>query len=579
MRNAAFPCTEHEVDFCVVGGGLSGLCAAVIAARHGARVLLMQDRSMLGGNASSEIRMWICGAHGDNNRETGLLEEICMDNMARNPDKNYSVWDGLLYEKARFQPGLELLLNCTCWDAEMSGASIVSVTGWQMTTQTFHRVRARFFADCSGDSVLAPLSGAQFRMGREARAEFGEDIAPETADRKTMGLSLLLQARQEDHPSHFTPPPWAHRYAREDLLPYRLPDMDNETENFWYIELGGEGDAIRDAEDVRDELLRVAYGIWDYVKNAPENREKNANWRLDFLGMLPGKRESRRYVGDHILTQNEVRAGGRFPDIVAYGGWTMDDHDPAGFATKAAPNIFHPAPSPFGIPYRCLYSRNIENLFFAGRNISVTHTAMSATRVMGTCALLGQAVGTAAAVALARGASPRGVYERHIEELQDLLQQDDCWLPGLTRRVSRLGELPPQLEVLRSGLDRPIAGADNGAHLPLNQPVAFLFPAPTRVRALRAVFDSDLNRAAYPHELGRNMICNRRFGLPDAFVPPTMVRAFRLEDERGRVLCEVRDNVRRLLYVHLDAKVRELRFIPTQTYGAPDAHLFSLEVL
>ena len=122
--------------------------------------------------------------------------------------------------------------------------------------------------------MLAPLSGAQFRMGREARAEFGEDIAPETADRKTMGLSLLLQARQEDHPSHFTPPPWAHRYAREDLLPYRLPDMDNETENFWYIELGGEGDAIRDAEDVRDELLRVAYGVWDYVKNAPENREK-----------------------------------------------------------------------------------------------------------------------------------------------------------------------------------------------------------------------------------------------------------------------------------------------------------------
>ena len=190
--------------------------------------------------------------------------------------------------------------------------------------------------------------------------------------------------------------------------------MEDETENFWYIELGGEGDAIRDAEAVRDELLRVAYGVWDYVKNAPENREKNANWRLDFLGILPGKRESRRYVGDHILTQNEVRAGGAFADIVAYGGWTMDDHDPAGFASKGAPNIFHPAPSPFGIPYRCLYSRNVENLFFAGRNISVTHTAMSASRVMATCALLGQAVGTAAAVAIQRGTTPRGVYAEHI---------------------------------------------------------------------------------------------------------------------------------------------------------------------
>ena len=133
--NTAFPTVEHEADLCVVGGGLAGLCAAVSAARHGARVLLMQDRPMLGGNASSEIRMWVCGAHGDNNRETGLLEEISMDNMARNPDKNYSIWDGILYEKARYQPGIELLLNCTCLDAEMAGSSIAAVTGWQMTTR------------------------------------------------------------------------------------------------------------------------------------------------------------------------------------------------------------------------------------------------------------------------------------------------------------------------------------------------------------------------------------------------------------------------------------------------------------
>ena len=576
--NTAFPTVEHEADLCVVGGGLAGLCAAVSAARHGARVLLMQDRPMLGGNASSEIRMWVCGAHGDNNRETGLLEEISMDNMARNPDKNYSIWDGILYEKARYQPGIELLLNCTCLDAEMAGSSIAAVTGWQMTTQTFHHVRARLFADCSGDSVLAPLTGAAFRVGREARDEFGEDIAPERADAKTMGMSVLIQARQEDHPSTFTPPAWAHRYSREDLLPYRLPNMEDETENFWYIELGGEGDAIRDAEAVRDELLRVAYGVWDYVKNAPENREKNANWRLDFLGILPGKRESRRYVGDHILTQNEVRAGGAFADIVAYGGWTMDDHDPAGFASKGAPNIFHPAPSPFGIPYRCLYSRNVGNLFFAGRNISVTHTAMSASRVMATCALLGQAVGTAAAVAIQRGTTPRGVYAEHIRLLQDLLQEDDCYLPGLPRRVSRLGSLAADWEVLRNGWDRPIGGADNGAHAALGQAVTFAFAGPTRVRELRAVFDSDLNRAAYPHELGRNMICNRRLGLPDAFVPPSMVRAFRVEDESGRVLLQEENNWQRLYRAELDAVVRELRFVPTATWGAPDAHLFALEV-
>ena len=187
-----FPIITHTVDFCVVGGGLSGLCAAVAAARHGAKVALMQDRPMLGGNASSEVRMWVCGAHGKNNQETGLVEELFLENLYRNPDKNYSIWDGILYEKAAYNDHIELLLNCTCTDCRMDGNRIISVTGWQMTTQTWHTVHAELFADCSGDSVLAPLTGAEFRIGREARIEFGEDIAPEEADRKTMGMSCMI---------------------------------------------------------------------------------------------------------------------------------------------------------------------------------------------------------------------------------------------------------------------------------------------------------------------------------------------------------------------------------------------------
>ena len=383
--NNAFQTIHHHVDFCVVGGGLAGLCAAVAAARHGARVALMQERPMLGGNASSEVRMWVCGAHGRDNRETGLVEELMLENLYRNPDYNYSVWDGILYELAAYQQNLTLLLNCTCNDCAMEGSRIVSVTGWQMTTQSYHTVHAALFADCSGDSVLAPLTGAQTRWGRESCEEFGEDIAPAAADRRTMGMSCMIQARQETHPSTFIPPKWAHKYTRADL-PYRLPDMDNPMENFWYLELGGEYDAIADTEWLRDELLRMAYGIWDFVKNDPELKEKNANWRLDWVGILPGKRESRRYVGDHILTQHDVRAGGRFDDLVAYGGWSMDDHHPGGFRSPEQPTIFHPAPSPYGIPYRCLYAADIDNLFCAGRNISVTHTAMSSTRVMATCA-------------------------------------------------------------------------------------------------------------------------------------------------------------------------------------------------
>ena len=168
----------HRADLCVVGGGLAGMCAAIAAARHGVRVALMHDRPVLGGNASSEIRMWICGARGENNRETGIIEEIALENLYRNPLRNYSMWDTVLYDKVRHEDNVALILNCSCTDLQMDGNRIRSVKGWQLTTQTWHTVEADLFADCSGDSILAPLSGAQFRMGREARREFGEDIEP-----------------------------------------------------------------------------------------------------------------------------------------------------------------------------------------------------------------------------------------------------------------------------------------------------------------------------------------------------------------------------------------------------------------
>ena len=254
MSTMDFKTIVHSADLCVVGGGLAGLCAAVEAARHGAKVVLMQERPMLGGNASSEIRMWVCGAHGENNRETGILEELMLENLYRNHDFNYSIWDGVLLECVQREENITLLLNCACNSCEMRGNSIASVTGWQMTTQTWHRVEAKLFADCSGDSVLAPITGAEFRMGREARGEFDEDIEPEEADSHTMGMSLLIQAREQARPSRFTPPEWAHRYTAEQLR-HRVPDMSDPMENFWYLELGGMVDSISDTEKVRDELL------------------------------------------------------------------------------------------------------------------------------------------------------------------------------------------------------------------------------------------------------------------------------------------------------------------------------------
>jgi len=453
---------RHKADFCVVGGGLAGMCAAIAAARHGAGVVLMHDRPVLGGNASSEIRMWVCGARGPNNRETGILEEIMLDNLRRNPRRNYSIWDALLYEKVRFEPNITLLLNCSCLDAAMEGNHIRTVTGWQLTTQTWHTVEADLFADCSGDSVLAPLTGADYRIGREARREFGEDIEPVEADRKTMGMSCLIQARETDRPQTFIPPDWAHSYPSDDDLSHR--DHSVAGNNFWWIELGGEQDSIHDTETIRDELLKEAFGIWDHIKNHGDHGAEN--WALEWVGFLPGKRESRRYLGDYLLTQNDLRGEGRFNDIVAYGGWPMDDHHPAGLRWKGEPTIFHNVPSPYGIPYRCLYSRNVDNLFFAGRNISVTHAGLSSTRVIATCAIVGQAVGAAASLAVRDGLSPRGVYERRIGELKQTLMDDDCYLPWNVRELPELtkradltaAEGDP--EPLRNGVDRPVGDTD-----------------------------------------------------------------------------------------------------------------------
>ena len=580
----------HEVDFCVIGGGLSGLCAAVAAARHGAQVALMQERPMLGGNASSEIRMWVCGAHGESNREAGLLEEIMMENQYRNPDKNYSVWDGILYEKARMEKNILLLLNCSCMDAKTEGNRIVSVTGWQMTTQRFHTVRAKIFADCSGDSILAPLTGAPFRLGREARAEFQESIEPEKADQCTMGMSCLLQAeeKREEHP--FIAPTWAEKITAEKLV-HRRPNMSRVTENFWYLEVGGDRDSIGDTEELRDELQGMAYGMWDYLKNDPEQKDKHKNWALSWVGMLPGKRESRRYVGAHTLTENEVLSGGDFDDEIAYGGWTMDDHHPAGFRTSEPPNIFHPAPSPYGIPYGCLYSLALPNLMFAGRNISVTHAAMSSTRVMGTCALLGQAAGTAAALAVHYGCLPGDVARDHIRELQAQLQRDDCFLPHHPRAISapcREAKLTGDgqgLEKLRDGVDRPREGDEHAWHGRVGDTVRYTFASPQDLTSVRLVFDSDLDRRSLPEaerELNRNMFHNRLLRCEPSCVPPTMVKAYRVSavtrDGRRVILVQEENNYHRLRIHAVDApQCVELEFTPLATWGRDEIRVFAFE--
>jgi len=587
----AFKSVEHQVDFCVVGGGMAGMLAAIAAARRGARVALMQDRPVLGGNASSEVRMWIRGAHGCNLRETGILEEIALSNIYRNPSLNFSVWDSVLYEAVRYQENIELILNCSCLDMGMESGQITWVKGWQTTTQTWHTVYGKLFADCSGDSVMAPLSGAMWRMGREASDEFNEDIAPRKADCSTMGMSCLIQARETNGPQPYQPPVWANRYTKADF-PHRLPLEHGSAwvrDNFWWMELGGVQNGIQNTEALRDELLKVAFGVWDFIKNSGHCEADN--WALDWVGFLPGKRESRRYVGDHILTQNDIRSEGRFEDVVAYGGWSMDDHHPEGMLYPGEPTIFHPAPSPYGIPYRCLYSKNVPNLLFAGRNISATHAALSSTRVMATCAMLGQAVGTAAAIALKQGVLPRGVYERHLGELQQALMEDDCYLPWQKRQISdrtrraKLSASHGDPSVLINGVDRPVGNEYNGWIAPLGAWVQMNFDTEVSLRRIRLVLDSDLDRSSWKDQEACiqtfPMRCSYGLSQQPVSVPPTLIKAYRLEvlDMVGwKTVWREENNYQRLNRIVLDLNTRGLRLVPEKTWGADEIRVFALDV-
>ena len=558
---------NYKTDLCVVGGGLSGLCCAIAAARHGIKVVLIQDRPVLGGNASSEIRMHICGARGKDNRETGLLEEFLLENFYRNTGLKYPLWDSILYEKAKAEENLTLLLNSACFDAEMNGNRIVKVKAWQSIAETFHEVEATYFADCSGDSILAPLTGAKFMYGREAKSEFNETIPPDIADKKTMGMSCLIQIKETDHKVKFIPPEWAYVYETDEDLPFKTHSKDD---NFWWIEVGGEWDCIHDTDKCRDELLKICYGVWDHMKNKGDHDVDN--WEIEWIGFLPGKRESRRYVGKYIVTQNDVESEGRFDDIVAYAGWSMDDHFPAGFYYRDGhPTIFHPAPSPWGLPLRCMISENIENLTFAGRNISVTHAALSSSRVMATCALLGQALGTATAMAVKNNVKIENI---DIPKLQQTLMDDDCFLPWQKREVSDMTRNAEcNADTVRNGNYRGEENPWKGKH---GDTVEYTFEKDTDIHEIRLVFDSDLNRKY------ENMPCNYPLIQPKFKLPQTLIKEYRIEgaDSQGRLYTfTVKNNHQRLVKHTVNWNVKQIRFIPVSTHGCEDFRLFGFEIM
>ena len=429
-------------DVVVAGGGMSGVGAAITAARHGASVALIQDRPVLGGNGSKEIRVWLQGASGGGNaiyfRETGLMEEILLENQFRNPEGNAELWDTVLLEKVLMQKGLDLYLNTSVLEVQTvggkPGAAIQNLTALTLHSERLTTFEAAYFIDCTGDGTVGYLAGAPYMTGREAKSDFNESMAPAERQTCTLGGSILFLAKDVGHAVKFVPPAFAHKFTKKDFRSGRNPvhEFDHVKGGFWWVEWGGELNTIHDNEAIKFELMKIAYGIFDYLKNDPEVREKYKNFTLEWVGTIPGKRESRRFIGDHIMTEQDIVSRRDFPDAIAFGGWNLDDHAPKGFFDDHAPASMHTQiPGLYNIPLRSLYSNTIPNLLFAGRNVSCTHIALTSVRVMLTCAQMGEAAGATAAFCAQKKLTPRDVATGPaIAHVRERLLQDDHYVVG-----------------------------------------------------------------------------------------------------------------------------------------------------
>lgn len=428
---------ELSTDLTIVGGGLSGVCAAITAARAGLKVVLVQDRPVLGGNASSEVRLWILGATshmGNNNRwarEGGVVDEILVENMYRNPEGNALIFDSILLDKIKQAPNIELLLNTAVYAVEKDGADkIAAVIGFCSQNSTEYFIQSPLFCDASGDGIVGFLSGASFRMGAESKEEFGELFAPEASYGELLGHSLYFYSKDTQKPVKFVAPSFALTDIKQ-IPRYRNFNTKEHGCKLWWIEYGGRLDTVHDTEKIKWELWKVVYGVWDYIKNSG-NFPEAETMTLEWVGTIPGKRESRRFEGDYIMKQQDIVAQQTFEDAVAFGGWSIDLHPADGvFSEKPGCNQWH-SKGIYQIPYRSLYSKNIANLFLAGRIISVTHVAFASTRVMATAAYAAQAVGMAAALCHQKNLLPNQLVANHyMQKLQQSLLQMGHYIPGV----------------------------------------------------------------------------------------------------------------------------------------------------
>lgn len=411
-----------EYDLVVVGAGIAGMSAAVSAARLGCKVALLNDRPVIGGNNSSEIRVHLGGRiEAGPYKELGNLQKEFGPTRGGNAQpadyyEDQKKMDWLLKEK-----NVSLFTNYRAIAVEKEGDRITAVIAKHIETGEEKRFEAPLFSDCTGDGTIGYLAGADYRMGRESRDEFGESTAPEQADKMTMGASVQWYSEDTKKPSSFP--------LFEYGVDFNEKNCEKVTMGEWTWETGMNYDQIKDFERIRDYGLMVVYSNWSYLKNEMKENDVYKNRKLAWVAYISGKRESRRLMGDYILKEEDLRKHVVHEDGSAASTWSIDLHYPDPKNTENFPgqefksiakhiNIY-----PYPIPYRCLYSRNIDNLFMAGRNISVTHVALGTVRVMRTTGMMGEVVGMAASICKKYQVNPRGVYQSHLPELKELMKE------------------------------------------------------------------------------------------------------------------------------------------------------------
>ncbi len=577
LRNNYMTC-----DVLVAGGGPAGLPAALAAARCGASVILCQDRHVLGGNASSEVRMHIVGADAGGKRgqeletearEGGIMEEIRLETAVHNEQRAASMLDLVLYNLCRAEPNLALMLNTRVVDVELKGNRIAHAVAERQSTEDRFLITAKVFVDCTGDGQLGLSAGADYQHGREGKHVYKENLAALESDGKTLGSTLLFQARKHDKPMPFIAPPWARKFTEEDLKfrTHGKPGVNNGLEyGYWWVEWGGELDTIKDNESIRDELLAILLGVWDHAKN--EGDHGADNWALDWFGFLPGKRESRRFKGQYVLVEQDLFQSTAFGDAIAFGGWPIDTHPPAGVdATDERPCDQILTDNLFDIPLRSCVSDGFANLMFAGRNISASHIAFASTRVMATCAVIGQGVGTAAAYATAHNIDPADLADDPlaIHVIQQRLLRDDAYLIGVTNEdpcdLARLAEVSASSQQkagkatnVVSGQTRAVFGqwgttparANAGTHRWMSNPTDGLpailelaWDQPIQPGHIEFIFDSGMHRLltlSHSDAYMKSMVWGR--GQPET------VRDYQVEGRvlgNWQILVEVADNYQR----------------------------------